>query len=55
MADDGENFWTYCAHCGTQLGIDDWPPIVEMATDGGETDLHSFCDEECRSGWTDTE
>ena len=55
MTNDGTEFWKYCAHCGAELGLDDWPPVVELVSDGAETIIHSFCDDGCRANWFDAE
>lgn len=51
MGDDGTDFWKYCAHCGSELGLGDWPPVVDVADGGDGSALRSFCDEACRAAW----
>lgn len=50
---DGPAFYEVCAHCGSQLGLDHWPPVVEAVDVDGETVIRSYCDEECMAAGSD--
>ncbi|WP_449289212.1 DUF7576 family protein [Natrarchaeobius chitinivorans] len=51
MANHGNEFWKYCAHCGAELDLTDWPPVVETTIDDGQMLVHSFCDSDCKAAW----
>ncbi|MDF9746925.1 DUF7576 family protein [Natrinema salsiterrestre] len=38
-----------CAVCGDRIPVNDW----HIATTDEETEIHSFCSEECRDDWTE--
>lgn len=51
MTDDDPAFHEVCAHCGAELGLDEWPPVVAAIDDGSETACYSFCDDDCEAAW----
>jgi hypothetical protein len=40
-----------CAHCGAALRSDVWYPVVLPENDDGDTELYTFCDDDCRDAW----
>lgn len=48
----GETFEN-CAHCGTELSVNEWHPTVTTTDEQGELEVYSFCDDECKEAWSD--
>ncbi|WP_436345570.1 DUF7576 family protein [Natronorubrum sp. FCH18a] len=55
MTSERPEFWNYCAHCGAELGLDDWPPVVELVHDIDDHSIYSFCDDGCKAAWNRSE
>lgn len=49
--DNAGNVLRFCSQCGNRLSDNDWHPVVTESYESGETVLHSFCDEECKTTW----
>lgn len=41
-----------CTTCGSFVDASEWHPVTSTS-DGGEFEIHHFCDRECRDAWMD--
>lgn len=44
-----------CIECGATIDTSEWHAAATVETDQGHIEIVSFCSEECRQSWTDSE
>ena len=48
----GQHPFDACAYCGASLELGTWYPVEDRNGPAAESELYSFCNEECQAAWT---